>query len=252
MISEPEAGVAAGGPVATIAPPPLLSVRSVSKSFGGVSANSDVSFDVAPGSVTALIGPNGAGKTTLFNAITGFGRPDSGQVLVNGTDVTRMAPHRIARLGVVRTFQSIRMLAGLSVYESLLVARQPARSRRERAASVLSRLGLEPLADRPCASLPLLAQRKVEVARALMCEPRLVLLDEPTAGATVSERQELAELIGELGRDGTTVVVIEHNVPFVMAVSTQIVVLHFGRVVAKGTPSEVAGDPVVQEIYLGV
>ncbi|MEZ5407303.1 MAG: ATP-binding cassette domain-containing protein [Acidimicrobiales bacterium] len=155
---------------------------------------------------------------------------------------------------MVRTFQSIRMLGGLTVYESLPAARlgsATAGARRARARAVLDRLGLAELADRVCDSLPLLAQRKVEVARALMCEPRLVLLDEPTAGATVAERDELAVIIGELRAAGTTVVVIEHNVPFVMAVSDHIVVLDFGKVVAAGDPADVAADPVVQEIYLG-
>jgi len=246
-------------PAAAPAPAPagaaLLEVRGVSKAFGGVSANADVSFVVPKGTVTALIGPNGAGKTTLFNAMTGFGPPDSGTVRFDGVEVQRLAPHRIARLGMVRTFQSIRMLGELTVFESLLVARPRGgggwRHRRARAAEVLHRLGLGAVADRPCRDLPLLAQRKVEVARALMCEPALILLDEPTAGATVTERDQLADLIGELRAAGTTVVVIEHNVPFVMKVSDQIVVLNFGRLVAVGSPAEVAADPVVQEIYLG-
>lgn len=240
-------------PGGAVAPPsdPVLSVRGVSKSFGGVTANVDVTFDVTPGSVTALIGPNGAGKTTLFNAMTGFGRADSGSVILAGRDVTRMPAHRIARLGMVRTFQNIRMFAELTVYESLLVARQPARSRSARAEATLRRLGLQHVADRVCTTLPLLAQRKVEVARALMCEPKVILLDEPSAGATVSERNELANLVRDLRDTGTTVMVIEHNVPFVMAVSDRVVVLHFGRVVADGPPAEVASNPVVQEIYLG-
>jgi ABC-type branched-subunit amino acid transport system ATPase component len=244
-------GAAVAEPAAAPSQGPVLSVRGVTKAFGGVRANSDVTFDVPARSVTALIGPNGAGKTTLFNAMTGFGRADSGSVVFAGRDVTRMAPHRIARLGMVRTFQSIRMFADLTVYESLLVPRQPARGRHDRAASTLARLGLEDVANRVCTTLPLLAQRKVEVARALMCEPKVILLDEPTAGATVSERQELASLVAALRASGTTVVVIEHHVPFVMSVSDKVVVLHFGRVVADGPPAEVASNPVVQEIYLG-
>lgn len=250
---------ATGSPAAAPASAPagaaLLAVRGVSKSFGGVSANSDISFEVAAGTVTALIGPNGAGKTTLFNAMTGFGPPDSGSVVFDGSEVHRLAPHRVARLGMVRTFQSIRMLGELTVYESLLVARPRTSKgvgpRRKLAAEVLDRLDLVGVADRVCQGLPLLAQRKVEVARALMCEPKLVLLDEPTAGATIAEREQLAVLIAELRAAGTTVVVIEHNVPFVMQVSDQIVVLNFGAVVASGTPAEIAVDPIVQEIYLG-
>ncbi|MFT3855327.1 MAG: ABC transporter ATP-binding protein [Ilumatobacteraceae bacterium] len=232
----------------------LLVVDRVCKSFGGVHANTDVSFSVRRGTVAALIGPNGAGKTTLFNAMTGFGRADSGTVRFDGRAVQHRAAHRIARLGMVRTFQSIKMLGGLTVYESLLVVR-PGRGRhghlRTRAAEVLERMQLTAVADRICTELPLLAQRTVEVARALMCDPTMILLDEPTAGATVTERQRLAALIGELRDGGTTVMVIEHNVPFVMSVSDQIVVLDFGKVVADGTPADVGANPVVQEIYLG-
>ena len=232
----------------------LLVVDQVCKSFGGVRANTDVSFSVHRGTVAALIGPNGAGKTTLFNAMTGFGRADSGTVTFDGHHVQHKAAHRISRLGMVRTFQSIKMLSGLTVYESLLVVRPGQRrttSTRKRAVTVLERMHLTDVADRVCTELPLLAQRTIEVARALMCEPTMILLDEPTAGATVAERRRLAELIGELRTGGTTVMVIEHNVPFVMDVSDQVVVLDFGKVVADGTPAEVGANPVVQEIYLG-
>jgi branched-chain amino acid transport system ATP-binding protein len=246
---------AAGSGASPTGGAPLLVVDQVSKSFGGVSANTDISFSVRPGSVASLIGPNGAGKTTLFNAMTGFGRADSGTVTFQGRQVHQMPAHRISRLGMVRTFQSIKMLAGLTVYESMLVVR-PGRmcSRtqlRQRAEAVLTRMGLTAQANRICTELPLLAQRTIEVARALMCEPAMILLDEPTAGATVAERQLLAALIGELRDTGTTVMVIEHNVPFVMSVSDQIVVLDFGKVVADGTPAEVVANPIVQEIYLG-
>ena len=233
---------------------PLLQVRGVGKRFGGLAALDDVHLTVPEGSVTALIGPNGAGKTTLFNCLTGFARPDTGEVVFAGRRVDRMAPQRIARLGMVRTFQSIRMFAGLTVYESLLAVRSGLGSRaaRRRADELLDRLGLAAAADRRCTELPLLAQRMVEVARALMTGPRLLLLDEPSAGATAAERDRLVALVADLRRDGTTVMVIEHNVGFVMAVSDQIVVLNFGRVVATGGPAEVAADPIVQEIYLGV
>jgi branched-chain amino acid transport system ATP-binding protein len=237
----------------------LLDVRAVSKAYGGVRAVVDVSFSLREGEVLALIGPNGAGKTTLFNCLTGFARPDSGEVHFAGRRIDRLAPFQVARRGLVRTFQSIRMFSGLTVYESLLVApcgnagwtlsRRPARRRAE---ELVSRLNLGAVANRACTELPLLAQRKIEVARALMVEPRAVLLDEPTAGATVGERQELTELIGELRSSGVTLMVIEHNVPFVMDVSDTVVVLDFGKVVAAGTPVQVAENPVVQEIYLGV
>ncbi len=233
-----------------------LGVCGVSKSFGGVSALEDVSFDIKEGTVAALIGPNGAGKTTLFNCITGFLTPDRGSVTFAGQRLERRSPHRVAQAGMVRTFQTIRMFPGLTVYESLLTShsrlgRTSRTNVRDRAQDVIYRLELEEVANRICTELPLLAQRKIEVARALMTEPLAILLDEPTAGATVGERSQLAELVGRLKSSGTTVLVIEHNVPFVMDVSDQIVVLNFGKLVANGTAEQIATNPIVQEIYLG-
>ena len=221
-----------------------------------MAALTDVSFSVDAHTVQALIGPNGAGKTTLFNAITGFLRPDSGRVSFKGRRIDGMTPQRIARLGMVRSFQSIRMFKGLTVYESLLVSRPRERRWSVRASQakvgrMLERMRLADVADRVCSDLPLLAQRRVEVARALMTDPTMILLDEPSAGATVPERHALVELIAELKAAGTTVMVIEHNVPFVMQVSDRLVVLDFGKKVADGTPVEIAGNPIVREIYLG-
>lgn len=234
----------------------LLNIQGVSKSFGGVKALTDVSFEVKRNSVTSLIGPNGAGKTTLFNCITGFARGDVGTVTFNGTDITTMQAHKVARLGMVRTFQNIRMLRGLTVYESLISARSNegvgAKAQHARANELIERLKLTKSANRVCSTLPLLAQRTIEVARALMTSPDMILFDEPTAGATNHERQLLAGLIGDLKGLGTTVMVIEHNVPFVMDVSDHIVVLDFGKKVADGTPADIANNPVVQEIYLAV
>jgi branched-chain amino acid transport system ATP-binding protein len=230
----------------------LLEVEAVSKSYGGVQALDDVTFSLPEGQVLALIGPNGAGKTTLFNCLTGFARPDRGSVAFQGRRIDRLAPHRVARRGMVRTFQSILMFRGLTVFESLLAARSGfPRGARAGADQIIARLDLAEVANRVCTDLPLLAQRQVEVARALMVDPRLILLDEPTAGATTGERLELISLIEELRASGITVMVIEHNVPFVMEVSDHVVVLDFGKVVAAGTPADVAASPVVQEIYLG-
>lgn len=231
----------------------FLSIQGLTRRFGGVTALDRVDMTVQEGTVVGLIGPNGAGKTTLFNAITGFGRADEGTVTFRGERIERMPAYQIARRGMVRTFQTIRMFPGLTVYESLLAPRAGTgyRGARERAEETLHRLGLEPLADRLCSELPLLAQRTVEVGRALMTDPKVLLLDEPTAGATVSEREALVRLITQLREDGVTVIVIEHNVPFVLAVSTRIVVLNFGKVVATGDPSSILADPIVQEIYLG-
>jgi ABC-type branched-subunit amino acid transport system ATPase component len=242
-----------------------LSCRSVSVSFGGVAALREVTLDVIPASITAIIGPNGAGKTTLFNCITGFIRPDAGEIWFNGRRIDREHPHRIARLGVVRTFQNIRMFRDLTVYESVLVGclfpgdhrRLPGvgegrrRSRGEEAMAALALLGLEQDADRRCTDLPLLLQRKVELARAVATHPEVVLLDEPSAGAAIHERDALMTAIRTLRESGTTVAVIEHNVPFVMGLSDWIVVLNFGSIVASGRPPDVATNPVVQEIYLG-
>jgi len=234
----------------------LLTIEGLTQHFGGVAALTDVSFTVDAHTVQALIGPNGAGKTTLFNAITGFLRPDSGRVHFQGRRIDRMAPQRIARLGMVRSFQSIRMFKGLTVYESLLISRPRERRWSVRASQakvgrMLERMRLADVADRNCNDLPLLAQRRIEVARALMTDPTMILLDEPSAGATVPERRALVELIAELKAAGTTVMVIEHNVPFVMQVSDRMVVLDFGKKVAEGTPVEIAKNPIVQEIYLG-
>ena len=234
----------------------LLAIEGLSHHFGGVAALSGVSFTVEAHTVQALIGPNGAGKTTLFNAITGFLRPDSGRVYFKGRRIDQLAPQRIARLGMVRSFQSIRMFAGLTVYESLLISRPrdrrwSIRASQAKVARMLERMQLADVADRICSDLPLLAQRRIEIARALMTDPTMILLDEPSAGATVTERHALVELIAELKAAGTTVMVIEHNVPFVMRVSDRMVVLDFGKKVAAGTPAEIAANPIVQEIYLG-
>jgi len=234
----------------------LLTISGVSKNFGGVKALTDVSFQVKEHSVTSLIGPNGAGKTTLFNCITGFASGDVGTVIFDDIDITKKPGHKVARLGMVRTFQSIRMLRDLTVFESFLCARSNAgasyKQQVAKAEELIARLNLTEVANRKCSTLPLLAQRTIEVGRALMTSPKMILLDEPTAGATTAERDLLAQLIGELKAQGTTVMVIEHNVPFVMDVSDHIVVLNFGQVVADGTPEEVANNQIVQEVYLGV
>jgi branched-chain amino acid transport system ATP-binding protein len=234
----------------------LLEVTQVSKRFGGLAALTDVSFALEPTNVVAVIGPNGAGKTTLFNCLTGFLRPDAGTVWFSGQRIDRWPPHRTASHGLVRTFQNIRMFVGLTVYESLLASvptgdRRSHRSVVSDAVQIVERLGLDAVADRPCQDLPLLAQRMVEVGRALMTRPSTLLLDEPTAGATVGEREVLARLIADLQAGGVSLLLIEHNVPFVMSVSTHVVVMHFGKVVADGTPEAIAADPVVREIYLG-
>jgi ABC-type branched-subunit amino acid transport system ATPase component len=250
--------------------PALLRCEGVSKAFGGISALSDVSFAVPDGAMVGLIGPNGAGKTTLFNCISGFASPDAGAVLFDGRPIDGRGPQAIAREGIVRTFQTIRMFPGLTVYESLLAAqcaryragvvagvlRLP-RHRREMAAmrddalDMMGLLGLAEHADAVCERLPLLAQRKVELARAALARPRLLLLDEPSAGATPAESEDLAEVVRRLHDDGITILLIEHDVPFVAGLVSAVHVLNFGELIASGPPDAVLGDDVVAEIYLG-
>jgi branched-chain amino acid transport system ATP-binding protein len=247
----------------------LLRSANISKSFGGVHALDNVSFEVREGGITGLIGPNGAGKTTFFNCMTGFLEPDHGEVWFKGRRIDGVAPHRITRMGLVRTFQSIRMFAGLNVFESVLVAQHSARvgqgARRlsswrrllrnqadvDFAEEIIDLLGLVDVQNRRCTDLPLLSQRKVEVARAIACRPTMMLLDEPSAGSTVAESQELMHVIKRLGERSITLMVIEHNVPFVMGLCDEIIVLNFGKTVALGRPEEIADNDIVREIYLG-
>ena len=245
-----------------------LTCTGVTKSFGGVAALKDVSLKVESGAITGLIGPNGAGKTTLFNCMTGFLPPDSGEVVFEGKRVHRMRPYRVARLGMIRTFQNIRMFEGLTVYECVRAARynvyaatRPGLHRltgsgakrrdQETIKEVLAWLGLHEVRNWKCTELPLLTQRKVELARAIACEPLLLLLDEPSAGATPGEREELAAVIRELPSLGVSVLLIEHNVPFVASLCRSVITLNFGEVVAAGPTAEVLASAVVQEVYLG-
>jgi branched-chain amino acid transport system ATP-binding protein len=245
---------------------PLLSCTNVTKTFGGVRALKQVTLHVGEGAVISLIGPNGAGKTSLFNCLSGFVEPDEGEVWFAGRRIDRRPAHAIARAGLVRTFQSIRMFEDLTVAESILAA-QYARRHRTRGSRfkliwkstgagdqlerVLELLGIEELRNKRCTDLPLLAQRKVEVARAVACEPSLLLLDEPSAGATAAESRELATVVERLRDGGTTVFVIEHNVPFVMSISDEIWVMNFGEIVAHGAPRTIRSNQLVRDIYLG-
>jgi branched-chain amino acid transport system ATP-binding protein len=248
----------------------ILRCVGVSRRFGGLQALNDVSFVVPRGGIVGLIGPNGAGKTTLFNCISGFLRPDSGEVWLEEERLDRKSPPQVARAGVVRTFQSIRMFPGLTVFESLMAAQHAQyragvlaatlrlpRHRREmaemaeRAHDIMALLRLTEQRDVLCAQLPLLAQRKVEVARAVLAGPRLLLLDEPSAGATQGESEELSAVVRHFHEAGMSILLIEHNVPFVTGLVDWIEVLNFGEVVASGPPSEIVANEVVAEIYLG-
>jgi branched-chain amino acid transport system ATP-binding protein len=248
----------------------LLEVRGVSKRFGGVQAVKDVSFQVRAGTVKALIGPNGAGKTTLFNLVSGVVAPDAGAVLFRGEPIQGRPPHRVAALGLSRTFQHIRLFAGMTALENVMVGRHPRtragfvagmlhlprtwREEREieaRAREALGFLGIPELADAEATSLSYGQQRAVELARALVSDPELLLLDEPAAGLNMRETVELAKLVARIRERGITVLVVEHDMGLVMNVSDEVVVLSYGEKIADAAPREVQRDAQVIRVYLG-
>ena len=248
----------------------LLSVDGVARAFGGVRAVDGATLAVAAGQVHGLIGPNGAGKTTLLNLVSGLLRPTAGAIRVDGRRVDHLPPHRIAALGVTRTFQNIRLFAGLTAADNVLVgehlrrraplwrrllflpsAAAEERVARERALALLARVGLADRAAQKAGNLSYGEQRRVEIARALGSDPRVLLLDEPTAGMNPAEVEAVAALIRDVARLGHSVLLVEHNVPLVMRVCDAVTVLNFGRVIAGGAPAEVARDPAVIDAYLG-
>jgi branched-chain amino acid transport system ATP-binding protein len=248
----------------------MLAVAGLSKSFGGVRAIEDLNLQVRSGAVHSIIGPNGAGKTSLINMLSGVYRPDTGSIQLNGRDLCGKAMHEFAAAGIARTFQNLQVFFNMTAVENVMAGRHlrdrcsllsallrtPARVRaevacRDAARALLRLVGLAGYEDMPAASMPYGALKRLEIARALGAQPKLLLLDEPAAGLNATEAREIDALIKQLAADGTTVILVEHNMRLVMEVSDHVFVLDHGRKLAEGTPEEVAKDARVIEAYLG-
>ncbi len=233
----------------------LLEIRHVSKFFGGLAANSDVSFDVAQGEIVGLIGPNGAGKTTLFNCITGYYPPSRGEVIFEGRRMNGLHPDKVCKLGMARTWQKVRPLTNLSVLDNVVVGAlcrtNSVPEAREMAHEQLKLVRLDDKPNLPAGALPIGERKKLEVARTLATRPKLLLLDEVMGGLNPAESDEIIDLILEIRNEGVTEIVIEHDMKAIMRLSDRIVVLNSGEKLAEGKPKEIVENPQVVEAYLG-
>jgi ABC-type branched-subunit amino acid transport system ATPase component len=250
-------------------PDNLVEIRGLTKAFGGLDAVSDLDIDIAAGQTIGLIGPNGAGKTTVLSLVSGFIRPDSGTVTLDGTEVTGWPTHRLVRRGLARTFQAASLYPELTVRQNMIASLQviddsgvfsrirlgPLLGRKsdleDESERVLESVGMLAVADVEAVSLPYGSQRMLGLAMSMSLKPRILLLDEPAAGMNAREREELVALLRRLKNDGATIVLIEHDVPLVAAVCDRVVVINYGKKISEGTPDEIRSDQAVIDAYLG-